>query len=310
MFSDIFDPVFTTRMTTQTNNQDDYDIMKSNLESKGLSDMANYLMTIDPVLVLNKDELADFKRNQKKYKTTGEAADKLNQTLKKDFPFANVFQSTDETHRVTAHEFMLEDKTGDRGMHDMGRLQTPSNLMAFIAVDDDWINAHPEEAKAGAYFQMDSRIDPTQLHANDGATKDGKTTGFIRYGQYKTPVMALLPDGPLDKYNDETVEQQEAAADEREAAMRRRDFKLQAIHDAWRQAKNGSTLDGFLAGWELVSRLHNDKLETPDEKPDVIDQPHMPQMSMPGEPALGNRFEDGLKDLSAREMEMNDQMQR
>jgi hypothetical protein len=120
----------------------------------------------------------------------------------------------------------------------------------------------------------------------------------------------LLPDGPLDKYNDETVEQQEAAADEREAAMRRRDFKLQVIHNAWRQAKNGSALDGFLAGWELVSRLHECQSEMPDKEPDVIDQPHMPQMSMPGEPPLENRFEDGLKDLSAREMENNDQMQR
>lgn len=271
--------------------------------------MANYLMAIDPVLLLNKNELADFTRNQKKYKTTGEAADKLNQTLQKDFPFAGVFQSTDETHCVLAHEFMLADKTGNREMHDMGRLETPSNLMAFVTVDDNWINDHPNEAKAGAYFQMDSRIDPTQLHANDGATKDGKTTGFVRYGQYKTPVMALMPDGPLDKYNDETVEQQEAAADAREAAMRKRDFKLQAIHSAWRQAKNGSALDGFLAGWELVSRLHDDQLETPDDEPDVIEQPHMPQMSMPGEPELDNEFEDGLKNLSTLEME-NNQTQR
>lgn len=271
--------------------------------------MANYLMTIDPVLMLNKDELADFTRNQKKYKTTGEAADKLNQTLQKDFPFASVFQSTDETHNVSAHEFMLADKTGNRKMHEMGRLQTPSNLMAFVAVDDDWINAHPSEAKASAYFQMDSRIDPTQLHANDGATKDGKTTGFVRYGQYKTPVMALLPDGPLDKYKDETVDQQEAAADEREATMRKRDFKLQAIHSAWRQAKNGSALDGFLAGWELIDRLHNNQSETPDEKPTIINQPHLPQMSMPGELTPDDQFEDGLKELSARAMENNDQMQ-
>jgi hypothetical protein len=264
--------------------------------------------------MLNKKELANFASNRDKYKTTGEAADKLNQTLNKDFAFAQVFQATDETHRIDAHEFMLADKTGNRKMHDMEQLKTPSNLMAFVTVTDEWIDKHPDEAKAGAYFKMDPRIDPNQLHANDGATQDGKTTGFVRYGDYKTPVMALLPAGPLDKYKNETIDQQEAAADARENQMRKRDFKIQAIHSAWREAKNGSALDGFLAGWSLVSRLHEQKTNEQEKPESPIKMPHLPQMSMPGDEHLPsvvpheNALTSGLNELSAQEMENNDQM--
>ena len=208
-------------------------------------------MTIDPVLMLNKEELADFAKNYDKYKTTGEAADKLNQTLGKNFAFAQVFQATNETHRVDANEFALANKT-----HDTGQLKTPSNLMAFVVVTDEWINKHPNEAKAGVCFKMDPWIKPEQLHANDGATRDGKTTGFVRYGDYKTPIVTLSPAKSLDKYKDETADQQEAAADAREVKMRDRDFKIEAIHSAWRDARNGTVLDGFLAGWSLADTLN------------------------------------------------------
>lgn len=276
--------------------------------------MANYLMTIDPIKMLNKRELADFSRHRDQYQTTGAAADKINQMLEKDFPFVQVFQSTAETHQVEAHEFMLADKTGKRELHKLGKLKTPSKLMAFVSVSDDWLKTHPKEAKAGAYFEMDPRIDPHLLHASDGATKGGKTMGFIRYGSFQTPVMHLVPAGPASQYDKETVPQEEAAAAARQSKMRQRHFKFELIQNAWREIRSGSAVNGFLAGWDLVSKLHDAKANQKPATESQLNMPHLRQMSMPGDASLPSSgatnapLAAGLKELSVQAMEENDRL--
>ena len=241
--------------------------------------MANHLLAIDPVLLMSSSQ---FKKLSKDTDiNNGHAADYLKSELQKQFKFVDVYQSTDETHKLKVHEFMMANKTGERKMHDAGTLETPSDLLAFVSVTDEWLDEHPEIADAGAHFELDPRINPKDLHGNDGATKDGKTTGFLRYSNYKTPIMMLVPDGPVN-YHDEDVEDMERAADEREKHLRGRRFdmqKLQNLHSSFQDANRGSAFSAFLVGWNLADSVnnpekyqHKETIKTEDETTEITDK--------------------------------------
>lgn len=240
--------------------------------------MANYLLAIDPVLLLSKRQFNKISEDYKSLEDNGASQDAIKDEISKSFEFADVFQSTNDVHNFKAHEFLLADKTGQHGMHDIGQLKTPSDLLAFVSVDDEWLKEHPNEAKAGSYIKLDDRIDPKKLHANDGATKDGRSAGFIRYDNYKTPVMAVLPEGPIDE--NETVEEMEREADKREGALRARKSKLSTIHNAYKMAQQGSSLDAFLTGWKLIDQLH---AITDERQQEEYARQH-PQAQSPAEP--------------------------
>lgn len=255
--------------------------------------MANHLLAIDPVLLMSSSQFQKLSKDNDI--NNGHAADYLKSELQKQFEFADVYQSTDETHKLKVHEFMLANKTGERKMHDAGTLETPSDLLAFVSVTDEWLEAHPEIADAGAHFELDPRINPKDLHGNDGATKDGKTTGFMRYSHYKTPIMMLVPEGPVN-YHDEAVEEMERVADEREGRLRSRRFdmkKLQNLHSSFQEANRGSALSAFMVGWNLADRINNPEkyqqkasIKTGDESSKVA-----------------NKLNNGLDELSLQRME-------
>ena len=244
--------------------------------------MSKYLVAIDPVLLLSEKQLDKISKDKRTLTSTGQVGDVVKDMLQKDYEFADVFQSTDEKHSVKMHEFLLADKTGERKMHDAGELETPTGLVAYVAVDEEWIKNHPEQAAASAHVKLDPRIDVTKFKANDGATEDSKTTGFIRYGDSKTPVMAMLPAGDLD-YRHETISEMEKRADEREGDLRNRQSTFQQVSSAFQQAKRGSMLDAFMVGWNLADQLGgkpqtfnvdtNKKPRTPVEK----STPNQPQ---------------------------------
>lgn len=253
-----------------------------------------YLLAIDPVALLGDEQFAKLSKHHKydANTTTGEAADDIKAELQKRFEFADVFQATDETHKINAHEFLMADKTGNRGMHDIGTMETPTELLAFVTVTEEWLEQHPDEAKNSTTLKLDPRIDPKKLHANDGATKDGKTAGFIRYGDYKTPVMMLMPDGPA-VYHDETVSDMERQADEREHALRSRKGKFLQVHEAFKQAKHGSSIDAFIIGWRLMEDMKNGTSTVNDYK-----QTGKPaQHNMPESPANTNNQMQNKEEL-------------
>lgn len=291
--------------------------------------MANHLLAIDPVLLMSSSQ---FKKLSKADDiNNGYAADYLKSELQKQFEFADVFQSTDETHKLKVHEFMLANKTGERKMHDVGTLETPSDLLAFVSVTDKWLEEHPEIADAGAHFELDPRINPKDLHGNDGATKDGKTTGFMRYSHYKTPIMMLVPDGPVN-YHDETVEDMERFADEREERLRSRRFdmkKLQTVYSSFQDANQGSAFKAFMIGWNLADRINNPEkyqqkttIKTDDESQKVAnklnddesqkvtnklndDESQMVANKLNNDESqtVANKLNNGLDELSSQRME-------
>lgn len=258
--------------------------------------MANHLLAIDPVLLMSSSQFEKLSKDDDI--NNGHAADYLKAELQKQFKFADVYQSTNETHKLKVHEFMLANKTGEREMHDAGTLETPSDLLAFVAVTDEWLDGHPEIADAGAHFELDPRIDPKDLHGNDGATKDGKTTGFMRYSHYKTPIMMLIPEGPVN-YHDEAVEDMEQAADEREGDLRNRRFsmqKLRNLHASFQEANRGSALSAFLVGWNMADRLNNPEKYLPKE-------PHNTSTEKEESPNVSEKFNKGLDELSLQQIE-------
>lgn len=278
--------------------------------------MANHLLVIDPVLLMSSSQFEKLSKDDDI--NDGRAADYLKSELQKQFEFADVYQSTDETHKLKVHEFMLANKTGERKMHDAGTLETPSDLLAFVSVTDKWLEEHPKIAEAGAHFELDPKINPKDLHGNDGATKDGKTTGFIRYSHYKTPIMMLVPDGPVN-YQDESIEEMERIADEREERLRSRRFdqkKLKTIYSAFQDAKRGSAFNAFMMGWRLADRLKNP--EKYQEKPSInpgdesqkVDRINTPETHQQTSintseelPNVTNKLNNGLKELSLQRMD-------
>ena len=266
---------------------------KVNIEKRIL--MANHLLAIDPVLLMSASQFDKLSKDDNI--TNGHAADYLKKELQKQFEFADVYQSTDETHELKVHEFLLANKTGERSMHDAGKLETPSDLLAFVSVTDEWLESHKEIADAGAHFELDPRVNPKELHGNDGATKDGKTTGFLRYSHYQTPIMMLVPDGPVN-YHDEDVDDMERAADEREDGLRERKFsmqKLQNLHATFQEAGRGSAFNAFMVGWAMADRINNpEKYQSaPRGKP----------VEEVSEPVVSEKLNDGLDELSTRKME-------
>lgn len=280
--------------------------------------MANHLLAIDPVLLMSSSQLKKLSKDADI--NDGRAADYFKSELQKKFEFADVFQSTDETHKLKVHEFMLANKTGERKMHDAGTLETPSDLLAFVSVTDKWLEENPEIAAAGAHFELDPRINPKDLHGNDGATKDGKTTGFIRYSHYKTPIMMLVPDGPVN-YQDESVEEMERVADEREERLRSRRFdmkKIQKFYSAYKEAQRGSAFSAFMVGWNLADRINNPEkyqqktsINTNDEsqKGDRINNPEKYQQQQTSinndndSQKISNKLNNGLNELSLQRMD-------
>ena len=254
--------------------------------------MANHLLAIDPVLLMSSSQFEKLSKDTDI--NNGHAADYLKSELQKQFEFADVYQSTDETHKLKVHEFMMANKTGERTMHDAGTLETPSDLLAFVSVTDEWLDEHPEIADAGAHFELDPRINPRDLHGNDGATKDGKTTGFLRYSHYKTPIMMLIPEGPVN-YHDENIEDMERAADEREESLRSRRFdmqKLKNLHSSFQEANRGSAFNAFMIGWNLADRINN-----PEKY-----QPKAPLKTEDGTQEITNKLNKGLNELSLQRM--------
>jgi len=220
--------------------------------------MANYLLTIDPVLLLTDKQMSKITKDKKDMQNNGTAGDAVKEVLQHNFEFADVFQSTYEEHTIKVHDTLMADKiaekAGRKGTTKMGDLKTPTGLIAYVTVTEEWIKNHPEETKAGVCFELDPRIDPKELHANDGATKDGDSAGFVRYGKYKTPLMTMLPKNK--KLENEKIEDMELAADQREKSLRERTadtFKNTA--KAFQNASRGSYMQAFIYGFKLGSSL-------------------------------------------------------
>lgn len=279
--------------------------------------MSNYLIAIDPVLLLTDDETDRITNDEKAMENSGSIADAIKETITDKYAFADVFQSTSEKHSIKVHDFLMADKTHQRGMHDIGTLQTKTDLIAYAVVNDDWIEKHPDETKACAKVKLDDRIDPKQLKANDGATKDGRTTGFIRYGEYKTPVMVMVPTSKVN-YKYESVKDMEQAADEREQRLRNRKSTFSMIRSAYQMAKQSSTIDAFMVGWNLSNQLRelknrknqkNNKNDITTGKskftPKDFRNTNESKTNTPKEPIQSNNFDRGLQELSIEQMENN-----
>lgn len=223
--------------------------------------MANYMLAVDPVYLLSDDEYKSMSKGAGRAKTTGEAEHLIKHALRNnpDFKFADVFQSQDETHEIMMHDFLMEHPTNKRGMHNMGELETPNELFSFVVVDDEWIEKHPDVVAQGVSVELDHRIDPHKLHANDGALKDGRTAGFMRYDTYKTPIMTMMPDGPVD-LKDETIQGMEDHADDMQASMSQRKMRWLQLKDVYNTTlatsqtsdKNSRVLlNAVKAGWNF-----------------------------------------------------------
>ena len=280
--------------------------------------MSNHLLTIDPVLLMDETQLDELD----KLKNAGEAADYISKQLGDQFAFSQVFQSTNDDHTLNVHEFMLANETGERKMHDMGTMKTPSDLLAFVTVDDEWINEHKDVINKGVHFKMDERIDPTLLNATDGQTEDGQTTSFLRYGQYKTPIMMVAPKGPVT-YQNETVEDMERLADEREETLRGRKFSLdpfrfviQEHKKVKKESMRGALLGGFMKGWDLVDNYKKTKGDSQQNREVSNGDPSkQPPASKGKKPKVEsedtetektkneNGLDSGLSDLSMRMLE-------
>lgn len=272
--------------------------------------MSNHLLTIDPVLLMTEQQIEELNL----LKNLGDAADYISKQLGDQFVFSQVFQSTNNEHTLNVHEFMLANETGKRKMHDMGKMKTPSDLLSFVSVDDEWINEHKDVINKGVHFKMDERIDPKLLQATDGQTEDGQTTSFLRYGQYKTPIMMVAPDGPVT-YQNETVEDMEKLADERESMLRNRKFSLDPFRflmqehgKAKKESIRGSLLGGFMKGWDLVDNykkvMGNDQGPNPNTNQSVPNNRNKLVTSpMNTKEAEITEFNSGLQELSEQSMQ-------
>lgn len=218
--------------------------------------MSNYLLGIDPVLLLTDNQK---NRLDKTSNSQGDLADNIQNILSDKFEFAEVYQSTTEKHEMKMDNYLLS-KQGPKKMNFVGEFQTPSGLMSYIVVDDQWVKNNPNLLSVAAGAKLDDRIDINKLKGNDGATKEGETTGFIRYNNNQAPSMIIVPSWK-HKYND-TVEAMEAQADAREKALRNRPSKLQMIHREFEAIKQGSGINAFMSGWRLINKMNDYNEET------------------------------------------------
>lgn len=261
--------------------------------------MSKYLLAVDPVLLLEKKEFVKIASDKKNMKDMGSLGDVVKDRLQDKYEFADVFQSTSETHDIRVHDFLMADKTNKRGLHSAGSLETPTGLVAYVTVDDEWMSKNSKIADKAAIVKLDPRVNPSMLHANDGATKDGDTTGFVRYGDYNTPVMTMVPANK--ELTNESVEDMERRADEREHELRnRKPSKLKSLVSTMQRVKQATGMDAFIAGWNMV-----DEWEHWDDNSNVK-LPNTPQADAPATTIADTRLTSALRELSIQEMERND----
>lgn len=261
--------------------------------------MANHFLAIDPILLMDDEQLIALS----KLSTSGEAQDFIQKELNKEFDFGQVFQSTNNEHDLHVHEFMLANETGERKMHKMGVMKTPSDLVAFVTVDDDWMKEHKDEVNKGVHFKMHERVDPKELKAVNGRTKDGQTTSAVRYGHYTTNVL-MISENEKAISKDETPSKMEERAEEEEEELRQREFTLDPLrflkreHDSVKKNSiGGAFVDGFMKGWDLADNYESFKSSRSYQP---YEEPSNKEPSTPDKPV---QIGDGLKDLSAQVME-------
>ena len=263
--------------------------------------MANHFLAIDPILLMDDEQLIALS----KLSTSGEAQDFIQKELNKEFDFGQVFQSTNNEHDLHVHEFMLANETGERKMHKMGVMETPSDLVAFVTVDDDWMKEHKDVVNKGVHFKMHERVDPKELKAVNGRTKDGQTTSAVRYGHYTTNVL-MISENEKAISKDETSKGMEERAEEEEEVLRQREFTLDPLrflksqHDSVKKKSiEGAFVDGFMKGWDLADNYESFKSRRSQQPSDEPSNKAV-KSSAPDKPV---QIGDGLKDLSAQMME-------
>lgn len=263
--------------------------------------MANHFLAIDPVLLMNEEQIAHLN----KLETTGEAQDFIQEQLEDQFDFSQVFQSTNDEHDLHVHEFMLANETGERKMHKMGVMKTPSDLLSFVTVDDEWMKEHKDIVNKGVHFKMHERVDPKELKGINGQTEDGQTTSALRYAHYK-PNILMVSENEKAISEEETAESMEERAKEQESMLRKREFSLDPLrflkgkHDqVSKQTIEGALLDGFLKGWNMMDeyKAYKERDSNQRVQPTAPPKEETPKEEKPVE--IG----DGLHDLSTQIMQ-------
>lgn len=260
--------------------------------------MANHFLAIDPVRLLNEEQLGELDKRQ----TAGEAQDYIQEQLQDQFEFGQVFQSTNNEHDLHVHEFMLANETGERKMHKMGEMKTPSDLVAFVTVDDAWMNEHEDIVNKGVHFKMNDRVDPNELNGVNGQTEDGQTTSALRYGHYKTNIL-MISENEKAISKDETAESMEERAKEQEDELRSRSFSLDPLrflksqHESVKkQSAEGAFIDGFMKGWDMTDNYKAFKERRPQQQDTAQTQTNNNEaVKQPEQPV---EIGDGLHELS------------
>lgn len=263
--------------------------------------MANHFLTIDPVLLLDEDQLGALK----KLDTAGEAQDYIQQVLGDEFDFSQVFQSTNSEHDLHVHEFMLANESGERKMHKMGVMKTPSDLVAFVTVDDKWMDEHKDIVNKGVHFKMHDRVNPKELKGVNGQTKDGQTTSALRYGHYKTNILMISEnEKPISK--DETAESMEERAKEEIDGLRKRSFSLDPLrfvkgeHDRVKKTSiDKAFLDGFMKGWDMTDNYKAYKRRSEQASDQAREEVSEPDKK-PTQPEETVEIGDALQELSQK----------
>lgn len=265
--------------------------------------MANHFLAIDPVSLLDEDQLGTLD----KLSTAGEAQDYIQNELGDAFDFSQVFQSTNDEHDLHVHEFMLANETGQRKMHKMGVMKTPSDLVAFVTVDDEWMKEHADIVNKGIHFQMNERVDPKELTGVNGQTEDGQTTSALRYGHYKTNIL-MISENEKAISKKETAESMEERAKEQDDVLRSRSFSLDPLrfikdqHErVKKQSAEGAFIDGFMKGWDMTDNYKAFK-QRGAHAPDAPTQPSNEATKQPSNDATKEPVDmgDGLQDLSQK----------
>jgi len=269
--------------------------------------MANHFLAIDPVLLMDEDQLEVLD----KLNTAGEAQDFIQKELNNEFDFGQVFQSTNNEHDLHVHEFMLANETGQRKMHKMGVMKTPSDLVAFVTVDDEWMKEHEGIVNKGVHFKMNERVDPKELKAVNGRTEDGQTTSALRYAHYTSNIL-MVSENEKAISKKETPKTMEDRAKEEDTILRERSFNLDPLrfiksqHDSVKkQSIEGAFLDGFMKGWDMTDNYKSFK----ERRPQPTQEQRDAGKDATNEPAKTVQIGDGLKELSARMMEQQEHQQ-
>ena len=264
--------------------------------------MANHFLAIDPVLLMDDEQLNALSE----LRTSGEAQDFIQKELNKEFDFGQVFQSTNNEHDLHVHEFMLANETGERKMHKMGVMKTPSDLVAFVTVDDDWMKENKDVVNKGVHFKMHERVDPKELKAVKGLTEDGQTTSAVRYGHYTTNVL-MISENEKAISKDETAKGMEERAEEEEETLRQRVFSLDNLnklsflkgqHDSVKkETMGGAFVDGFMKGLALADNYESFKSRRSQQPSDT------PSSDEPSDKEVDpDQLGDGLNDLSEQRL--------